>query len=101
MGLRNFSRLDEADMKAVDIHEGIENTLMLLQSRFREKLGNVEDILVKNYAQLPLVTCYDSQLNQVFMNIINNAIDALSQRHKQLSVTDRQNHPSQIVISTK
>jgi predicted ATPase/signal transduction histidine kinase len=101
LGLRNFSRLDEADMKAVDIHEGIENTLMLLQSRFREKLGNVEDILVKNYAQLPLVTCYASQLNQVFMNILNNAIDALSQRHKELSVPERQNHPQQIVISTQ
>jgi predicted ATPase/signal transduction histidine kinase len=101
LGLRNFSRLDEADMKAVDIHEGIENTLMLLQSRLREKLGNEEDILVKNYAELPLVTCYASQLNQVFMNILNNAIDALSQRHKQLSVTELQNHPQQIVISTQ
>jgi predicted ATPase/signal transduction histidine kinase len=101
LGLRNFSRLDEAEMKAVDIHEGIENTLMLLQSRFREKLGDVENIVVKNYAQLPLVTCYASQVNQVFMNILNNAIDALSQRHKQLSVTELQNHPQQIVISTQ
>ncbi|MBD2385102.1 ATP-binding sensor histidine kinase [Cylindrospermum sp. FACHB-282] len=101
LGLRNFSRLDEADMKLVDIHEGIENTLMLLQSRFREKLGDVENIVVKNYAQLPLVNCYASQLNQVFMNILNNAIDALSKRNQQLSLTEQQNNPSQILIYTQ
>ncbi|HLO86316.1 MAG TPA: AAA family ATPase [Nostocaceae cyanobacterium] len=101
LGLRNFSRLDEAEMKPVDIHEGIENTLMLLQSRFREKLGDVENMVIKNYAQLPLVNCYASQLNQVFMSILNNAIDALSLRNKQLSLTEQSNYPIQIIIDTQ
>ncbi|MEA5514819.1 AAA family ATPase, partial [Nodularia sp. UHCC 0506] len=101
LGLRNFSRLDEADMKPVDIHEGIENTLMILQSRFKEKLDDVENIVIKNYAQLPLVNCYASQLNQVFMNMLNNAIDALSKRNQQLPLTEQKIHPSQIIISTQ
>ena len=101
LGLRNFSRLDEAKMKPVDIHQGIDNTLMLLQSRFREKLGPVENIVIKNYAHLPLVNCYASQLNQVFMNILNNAIDALSKRKQELSLSERKNHSSQILIYTQ
>ncbi len=71
LSLRNFSRLDEADFKQVDIHEGIESTLMILQSR-------CPDIaIVKEYNQLPKVQCYPSQLNQALMNIFANAIDAL------------------------
>ena len=77
ISLRNFSRLDEAAMKAVDIHEGIENTLLILQNRIKCK-GEYEGIeIVKEYGDLPLVECYASQLNQVFMNILGNAIDAL------------------------
>ncbi|MFE1744338.1 sensor histidine kinase [Coleofasciculus sp. H7-2] len=74
LSLRNFSRLDESEMKPVDIHEGIENTLLILNHRL--KLG-IE--VVKNYEDLPLVECYPAQLNQVFMNIISNAIDALEE----------------------
>ncbi|MBK4731489.1 GAF domain-containing protein [Oxynema sp. CENA135] len=74
--LRSFSRLDEADMKPVDIHEGIENTLMILQYRLNpEQKGGIE--IIREYEELPLVECYAGQLNQVFMNIISNAIDAL------------------------
>ncbi|QIZ72812.1 ATP-binding protein [Oxynema aestuarii] len=74
--LRSFSRLDEADMKPVDIHEGIENTLMILQYRLNpEQKGGIE--IIREYQELPLVECYAGQLNQVFMNIISNAIDAL------------------------
>jgi len=76
-GLRNFSRLDESQMKSVDIHEGIDSTLLVLQSRLRSDSG-VGIEVIKEYGQLPQVTCYASQLNQVFVNIINNAIDALS-----------------------
>ncbi|WP_413172164.1 AAA family ATPase [Anabaena azotica] len=101
LGLRNFSRLDEAKMKPVDIHQGIDNTLMLLQSRFREKLGSVENIVIKNYAQLPLINCYASQLNQVFMNILNNAIDALFKRSQQSLLIQQQNDPIQIIICTQ
>ncbi|MCT7977525.1 PAS domain S-box protein [Laspinema olomoucense] len=77
LSLRNFSRLDEADMKAVDIHEGIENTLLILQNRFKTKGDRHSIELIKEYGELPLIECYASQMNQVLMNIINNAIDAL------------------------
>jgi signal transduction histidine kinase len=75
--LRNFSRLDEKDLKPVDIHEGIDNTLLILQHRFRAEGDHPEIQVIKEYGQLPLVTCYASQLNQVFMNLVSNAIDAL------------------------
>ncbi|WP_427161632.1 AAA family ATPase [Aliinostoc sp. HNIBRCY26] len=80
LGLRNFSRLDESDMKPVNIHEGIENTLMLLQHRLQKNNHRPEIIVIKKYANLPQVSCYASQLNQVFMNIINNAIDTLEDK---------------------
>jgi signal transduction histidine kinase len=101
LGLRNFSRLDEAKIKAVDIHEGIESTLMLLRPQFRDKLRELEKIVIKNYGQLPLVDCYAAQLNQVFMNILSNAIDALQEREQQLSTQDLETNPSQIIISTQ
>lgn len=77
LSLRNFSRLDEAEFKQVDIHEGIDSTLMILHSRFKVKSDCPEIRVIKEYGQLPLVECYAGQLNQVFMNIIANAIDAL------------------------
>ena len=75
--LRNFSRLDEADMKAVNIHEGIDSTLIILQSRLKPKGDWREIQIVKQYGNLPEVECYAGQLNQVLMNMLNNAIDAL------------------------
>ncbi|HEY9596810.1 MAG TPA: ATP-binding protein, partial [Cyanophyceae cyanobacterium] len=75
--LRNFSRLDEKKLKPVDIHQGIENTLLILQHRLKAQGNHPEIQLIKNYGHLPLVTCYASQLNQVFMNLLSNAIDAL------------------------
>jgi|GEM_PF-3320026 len=77
ISLRNFSRLDESAIKAVDIHEGIDSTLMILQHRLKEDTTHPEIIVVRNYGQLPLVECYAGQLNQVFMNLLANAIDAL------------------------
>jgi PAS domain S-box-containing protein len=73
--LKNFSRLDEAERKLVDIHEGIENSLLILQHRLKPRTFNIE--VVKEYGNLPPVECYPGQLNQVFMNLLNNAIDAL------------------------
>ena len=83
--LRTFSRLDEADMKKVNIHEGIDSSLMILQHRL-QKQGNREEIqVIKEYGNIPLVECYAGGLNQVFMNILENAIDALTAK-----VSDRQ-----------
>ena len=76
LSLRNFSRLDEADMKPVDLHEGIENTLLILQHRLKVKGQNTEIQVLKEYANLPPIECYPGQLNQVFMNILTNAIEA-------------------------
>lgn len=75
LSLRNFSRLDEAELKSVDLHEGIENTLMMLQYRLvpNEEHSGIE--VVKDYGDLPEVECYPRQLNQVFFNILSNALD--------------------------
>lgn len=77
LSLRNFSRLDQAEKKLVDIHEGIESTLLILQYRLKGKPNHPGIQVIKNYGELPLVECYPSQLNQVFMNVLSNAIDAL------------------------
>jgi two-component system, NtrC family, sensor kinase len=80
LSLRNFSRHDEVAMKSVDIHEGIDNTLMILRHRLKAKGGTPEIEVIKKYGRLPLVECYSGQLNQVFMNLISNAIDAVASR---------------------
>lgn len=85
LSLRNFSRLDEAEFKPVDIHEGIDNTLIILQNRLNSQPDRPEIKVIKTYGDLPLVECYAGQLNQVFMHILVNAIDALSESY-QLSV---------------
>ncbi|MEO8893372.1 MAG: GAF domain-containing protein [Coleofasciculaceae cyanobacterium] len=77
--LRNFSHLDEAEVKAVDIHEGIDSTLMILKSRLKSQPKHPTIQVVKEYGDLPLIECYAGQLNQVFMNILINAIDALEE----------------------
>ncbi|MDZ7951263.1 GAF domain-containing protein [Nostoc sp. DedQUE09] len=79
LSLRNFSRLDEAEMKPVDIHEGIENTLLILKSRLKLTSAKFEIQVIKAYDNLPPVDCYAGQLNQVFMNLLGNAIDALDE----------------------
>ncbi len=77
--LRNFSRLDESEQKKVDIHQGIDSTLMILKQRLLTTDKHPEIKVIKEYGQLPLVECYPSQLNQALMNIISNAIDALEE----------------------
>ncbi|NET56911.1 MAG: urea ABC transporter substrate-binding protein [Symploca sp. SIO2E6] len=79
LSLRNFSRLDRLQMEEVDIHEGIDSTLLILNNRLKGKSGNYKMEIIKEYGELPLVECYPSQLNQVFMNLISNAIDALEE----------------------
>jgi len=80
LSLRNFSRHDEAELKRVDIHQGIDNTLMIIRNRLKATAEHPEIVAIKDYGQLPLVECYSSQLNQVFMSLINNAIDSLSEQ---------------------
>ncbi len=77
LSLRTFSRLDEAEMKQVDIHEGIESTLLILQNRLKNRPDRQPINIIKEYGNLPLVECYPGQLNQVFMNLLSNAIDAV------------------------
>jgi signal transduction histidine kinase len=89
LSLRNFSRLDEAQMKEVNIHEGIDSTLLILQNRLKEKSDRPTIKVIKEYGQLPLVECYAGQINQVFMNILSNGIDALEQHHFSSTVDDQ------------
>jgi PAS domain S-box-containing protein len=95
MSLRNFSRLDHAEKKRVDIHEGINNTLFILQHRFKPKNYRPEIQVIKEYGQLPKVECYPGQLNQVFMNILNNAIDALDETDRGEIIDDRGDNANQ------
>ncbi len=101
LSLRSFSRLDEADIKSVDIHEGIESTLLILRNRLNKKADNSAIQVIKSYGKLPLVECYPGQLNQVFMNIIANAIDALYQRDRHRSQTQMKENSSTIIIITE
>ena len=94
LSLRNFSRLDEADYKEVDLHEGLDSTLMILQNRLKSKRNRPAIKVVKEYEKLPLVNCYAGQLNQVFMNIFSNGIDALEESfEKNLSSYSGQSTP--------
>lgn len=80
LSLRNFSRLDEAEVKAVDLHDGLDSTLLILQHRLQRHKSGLPDIeVVKDYGTLPLIECHASQLNQVFMNLLANAISALDE----------------------
>ncbi|BAZ15204.1 integral membrane sensor signal transduction histidine kinase [Calothrix sp. NIES-4071] len=101
LSLRNFSRVDEAELKKVDIHEGIDSTLLILQHRFIASPENIEIDIVKNYGDIPQVECYPGQLNQVFMNILANAVDALEEiNHQQKSPKIQQEDSNRITISS-
>jgi len=100
--LRNFSHLDRAEKTSVNIHEGIDNTLLILQSRLKAKGGRTAINIDKHYGDLPLVDCYAGQLNQVFMNILCNAIDALEEElEKGSSGDDSSAEPPTIMVGTE
>ncbi|MBC7972714.1 MAG: HAMP domain-containing histidine kinase [Verrucomicrobia bacterium] len=104
LSLRNFARMDEAAVKKVDLHEGLESTLMLLESRLKLRSGKTSIQIGKNYGILPLVECYPGLLNQVFMNILINAIDALEESmvaDPQLTVSGIQTHDGQQAVHSK
>jgi PAS domain S-box-containing protein len=96
VSLRNFSRLDKVAREPVDLHQGIDNTLLLLQHRLKAKPGRAKLEVFKEYGELPLVECYAGQINQVFMNILTNAIDALEELNvERLNVESCKNQSSQ------
>ena len=108
--LQNFSRLDQAGIKRVNIHEGIDNTLLILQHRLHSSGDSIEGNslnieVIKQYGDLPLVECYPAQLNQVFMNIIINAIDELknfkAQPNKQIIINTKVGERNEILIKIK
>lgn len=99
--LRSFSRLDEAEVKDVDLHEGIDSTLMILHNRLKSRSDYPAIQIVKEYGKLPHIECYAGQLNQVFMNILSNAIDALDEQNQSRSPAEAKEHPGVITIQTR
>ncbi|MEM8637235.1 MAG: ATP-binding protein [Cyanobacteria bacterium P01_G01_bin.54] len=97
LSLRNFSRLDESELKFVNIHEGIDSTLLLLQDRINPKSRNPGVKITKVYGNIPKIECYASQLNQVFMNLLTNALDALAEANGY----EPEHNPAMITITTE
>ncbi len=100
LSLRNFSRMDETGVKAVEIHEGIDSTLLILQHRLKAASAYTEIEVIRDYGHLPLVECHVGQLNQVFMNILANAIDAIEEFNAQRTYQEIKDYRSQIAIRT-
>ena len=94
--LRNFSRLDEATVKDVDIHEGLDSTLLILNHRLKHDVT-----VAKQYGDLPLVRCYPAQLNQVFTNIIVNALDAMAEDSCDRTSNGASAHQKKLTITTR
>ena len=102
LSLRNFSRMDEAEFKTINIHEGIDSTLLILQHRLKAKPDNLGIEVIRDFGNLPLIECYPGELNQVFMNILANAIDAIEELEpKEVQLEQQYNHsPGCITIRT-
>lgn len=99
--LRNFARADTKKPIAFDIHEGIDSTLKILRYRLKANSQQPEIQIIKNYGNLPLIQCYPGQLNQVFMNLIANAIDALEEANQGRSYEEIKSNPNCIAIATE
>ncbi|WP_367274825.1 AAA family ATPase [Microcoleus sp. CAWBG556] len=99
--LRNFSRIDGTRKKTADIHAGIDSTLMILQHRLKAKPERPAIQVIKEYGYLPAVECYSGQLNQVFMNLLSNAIYALDESNADRTYAEIEKHPNIITIYTE
>jgi two-component system NtrC family sensor kinase len=95
LGLRNFSRLEEAQIKRVDIHEGLENTLQLLSGELKNRIA-----VIKKFEKLPKVNCYPSQLNQVFMNVLSNAAQSI-EKEGEIHITTRKLPGERVEVSIR
>ncbi len=100
LSLRNYSRTSSDEKKAVNLHEGIDTTLMILSHRLKAKPEHPAIEIVKKYGNLPLFECYYGQINQVFMNLISNAIDALEESNQSKSYEEIEENPNTITITT-
>lgn len=98
--LRTFSRLDEAEYKSIDLHENLDSILLLLQNKLHPQLGVSDIQLIKRYGDIPLVECYPGQLNQVFMNLLYNAIEAVKRKKSQLNPGQPED-PGTICVTTE
>lgn len=98
--LRTFSRLDEAEHKTVHLHEGLDSTLLILKHRLKQDGLDAPIVVEREYGEIPPVTCYAGQMNQVFMNLISNAIDALSEWNAARDLAARHAKPPVIRIRT-
>jgi two-component system, NtrC family, sensor kinase len=99
LSLRNFARMDESEYKAVDLHEGIESTLMILENRLKAQAHRSTIEIIRTYEDLPLVECYAGQLNQVFLNILVNAIDAFDEQNQNVNLLENQQNFIHIITS--
>jgi two-component system NtrC family sensor kinase len=96
LSLRNFSRLDEAEFKSADLHEGLDNTLMILRHRLEANSSRPAIQVIKQYDNLPLIECYPGQLNQVFLHLLTNAIDAIEEKIQKYRSYSPNNHQNTI-----
>jgi signal transduction histidine kinase len=100
LSLRNFSRLDEEGCKVVNLHDGIDSTLLILGHRLKATSDHPDIVITQNYGDLPVIECYPGPLNQVLMNILVNAIDALEEQSIGRTYQEQVAQPSHIKIST-
>jgi signal transduction histidine kinase len=99
--LQNFSRPSEAHPELTNLHEGLETTLLILQPRLKATQFRPEISIQKHYSDIPAVECFPGEINQVFMNLIANAIDAIDERCEQFSFDQNQATPDTITLRTE
>ncbi|BAZ14142.1 serine/threonine protein kinase with two-component sensor domain [Calothrix sp. NIES-4071] len=99
--LRNFSRSDTGEKTKIDIHQSINTTLIVLSHRLKAKPERPAIQIIKQYGKLPLLPCYSGQINQVFMNLLANAIDALDESNIGKTYLEIEKNPNQIKITTE
>jgi signal transduction histidine kinase len=98
--LKTFSRLDSHSLVEFNVHEGIDSTLVILRHRIKPNEHRPEIEVVRDYGEVPEIKCYPGQLNQVFMNILSNGIDAVDESNRGRSYKEIEANPNRILIRT-